>query len=219
MKPDVKQGTAPEKMPEPPRAGDDLRLPDSLLTAEEHRELRETLRQCAAAKQNGAERAPGNTLLADGRHPYYPVYKKLAEIAKRHTDAGEPERCPLCGRPLTEENRSVVRYHSCICNACKLKICLQNRLPGLDNTRGYKHWRQMCVVCKAKRASPNRAGMCAACYGLSERYHTKDVRELVKLRLAINSGGNVPVEKKQLAEGFYLVRRAWLRGRMPASEK
>lgn len=165
------------------RSDDDLRLPISLLTYEEFIQGQKIISECSKKKEQMLKENPSIKFPRTARckgNPYHDAFVYFTEIRKKKIEEGiaSPNVCIICGEDMNRTKDSAYPY----CTDCARTMMNYGELRGRNNTSGYLHWNQLCVVCHRRQAHLYMKGMCRACYRLGERHNTRDPEKIRELR-------------------------------------
>lgn len=167
------------------RKADDMRLPLSPLTYEEYIKCRDMITASFKKKEELLQEAKNDAsvklvrLAQQPGNPFYDVFVYLSELRKKKIETGmDADTCVICGETMHRSKKSEYPY----CQACARTMMVTGEVRGRNNTLGYLHWQQPCVVCHKRLADLNMKGMCRVCYRLGERHHTRDPEEVRKIR-------------------------------------
>ena len=165
------------------RAADDKRLPMSPLTYEEFIEGEKILNECLKKKQEALKEEPQQKFSRVARlpgNPFHKGYTYFTELRKKKIEEGmSPDICVICGENMDRNSGSEYPY----CQDCG-RLLMQGKLRSRNNTLGYLHWNQPCVVCHKRLADLNMKGMCRVCDRLGERHNTRDPDKIREIRRA-----------------------------------
>lgn len=164
------------------RSADDRRLPVSPLTYEEFIEGEKILKECLEKKEQMLQDDPEQKVSRIARlpsNPFHEGYMYFLKLWEKKIAEGSmsPETCVICGEKMDRNSGSEYPY----CQDCG-RLLMQGKVRSRNNTLGYLHWNQICIVCHQRKAHLNMKGMCRVCYRLGERHNTRDPEEIRKIR-------------------------------------
>lgn len=156
------------------RKTDDYRMPTSLLSYDEFKELRELSEKCRKDYDGRIAKDPDyakkKPRISNKDSAFHPLFVYLRDKQESLAGTENEDRCVICGCEYTRGNPSL--SNPC-CPHCSRQLA-GGIVRGTDTTKGFHAYNKICIVCGLKPALPNTGGMCRGCYRAGDRLGTHD---------------------------------------------